>query len=136
MNWLSQGMNGLIVLLFLYIGSHLVNSSLLNCRSIVDPSLVHGIQPSLVQVDEEDNVIPEACQSVGGGHRNDKGKNIVDESVESFVHERAPGKCRHRLELVVDEQLGQHEQEAKGVNTIHQAVDSPGVPTRRKEKNS
>ena len=52
-------------------------------------------------------------------HCNDEGEQIVDEGVECFVHERPPGQVSHRLQLIVDEQLRQHEQEAERVNSIH-----------------
>ena len=39
-----------------------------------------------------------------------------------------PGQVGHRVEPVVEEELGQHEEEAKGIDTIHEAVDGPGVP--------
>lgn len=38
--------------------------------------------PSLVKINEENCVIPEARHSVSSRHSNDEGKNIVDESVE------------------------------------------------------
>jgi hypothetical protein len=40
--------------------------------------------PSLVQVDHEDNVVPEAGQSMSGRHRNDESKEIVNERVEDL----------------------------------------------------
>lgn len=36
-----------------------------------------------------------------------------------FIHERAPGQVGDRLEPVIDEQLGKHEQEAEGVHSVH-----------------
>ena len=35
---------------------------------------------------------------------------------------------RHRLELVVDEQLRQHEEEAEGVHAVYHALKAPRVP--------
>lgn len=46
--------------------------------------------PSLVQVNEKDRIVSEASNSMSGWHRNDKRKNIVDESVECFVHKCFP----------------------------------------------
>ena len=34
----------------------------------------------------------------------------------------------HRLELVVDEELRQHEEEAERVDAVHHALDAPRVP--------
>ena len=41
-------------------------------------------------------------------HFDDKGKHVINESVESFVGEHTPWKVGYRLELVVDEQLWSH----------------------------
>ena len=38
--------------------------------------------PSLVEVNEEDHVVPEAGQSVWRRHGDDKGEHIVDEGVK------------------------------------------------------
>lgn len=62
-------------------------------------------------------------------HRDNKGKDVVDERIESLVHERSPGQGCDRLELVVDEQLRQHEQESKGINSVYHTVDGPRIPT-------
>ena len=48
--------------------------------------------------------------------------------VTHLVHESAPGQVGDRLELVVDEQLGQHEEEAERVDAVHHALDAPRVP--------
>jgi hypothetical protein len=40
--------------------------------------------PSLIKINEEDCVIPEARYSVSSRHSNNEGKNVVDESVESL----------------------------------------------------
>ena len=34
----------------------------------------------------------------------------------------------NRLEFIVEEQLGQHEQESEGIDTVHCGLDSPAVP--------
>ena len=35
----------------------------------------------LVEVDEEDDVVPEAADAVHGGHGDDEGKQVVNEGV-------------------------------------------------------
>ena len=52
-------------------------------------------------------------------HRDDESKQIVDEGVEGLVHEGTPGQVGDGLKLVVDEQLGQHEQEAECVDSVN-----------------
>lgn len=44
----------------------------------------HEHSPSLVEVDEEDQVVPETGQAVGGGHGDDEGEDVIDESVEGL----------------------------------------------------
>ncbi len=56
---------------------------------------------------------------VSRGHGDNESKQIVDEGVEGLVHEGAPGQVGDRLQLVVDEQLGQHEQEPESVYTVN-----------------
>ena len=66
----------------------------------VDPALVDGVEVPLVEVDEEDDVIPEAGDPVRCRHGDDKGEQVVDEGVERLVHEGPPGEVRHRFELM------------------------------------
>ena len=56
---------------------------------------------------------------VGRRHRDDEGEEVVDEGVEGLVHERPPGQVSHWLQLVVDEQLRQHEQEPERVYSVN-----------------
>ena len=51
-------------------------------------------------------------------HSDDECKEVIDEGVEGLVHERPPGQVSHRLQLVVDEQLRQHEQKSESVHTV------------------
>ena len=76
-----------------------------------------------------------------GGHCDDECKEVVDEGVECLVHESAPeeekqkiktvqsatdeivpGEVSNRLQLVVEEELRQHEEEPKGINPIHSGL--------------
>ena len=43
-----------------------------------------NILPSLVQINKEYNVIPETSQSVGSGHGDDEGEDVINECVESL----------------------------------------------------
>ena len=52
-------------------------------------SLCPGYSP-LIEIDQEDNVIPEASHSMCGGHCDDERKEVVDEGVECLVHESTP----------------------------------------------
>ena len=53
----------------------------------------------LVEIDQEDNVVPEACHSVCSGHGDDERKEVVDESVECLVHESTPEKGKLKLNI-------------------------------------
>ena len=39
-----------------------------------------------------------------------------------------PWQVGHRLELVVEKELGQHEQEAESVDPVDRGLDGPAVP--------
>lgn len=56
--------------------------------------------------------ISETAQAVERGHFDDKGEDVIDESVERFVGQHAPWEVGHRLQFVVDEQLRRHHDEA------------------------
>ena len=60
------------------------------------------------QCREQALTIPEASDTVHGGHFDDKGKHVIDECVEGLVGEHSPWEVGHRLQLVVDEQLWSH----------------------------
>ena len=53
--------------------------------------------PHLVKIDYENDVVPEARDPVSGGHGDDEGKQVVDESVESLVHESSPRQVGNRF---------------------------------------
>ena len=50
-------------------------------------------------------------------HFNNKGKHVINECVEGFIHERFPWQMGHRLQLVVQEQLWGHKQEPKPIKS-------------------
>lgn len=43
------------------------------------------IIPSLVEVNEKDDIVSEAGQPVGRRHGDDKGENVVDKGVKSLM---------------------------------------------------
>ena len=59
---------------------------------------VHGVEISLVEVDEENHIVPEASHSVCCGHGDDEGKQIVDKCIECLVHESLPRKRQMKWE--------------------------------------
>ena len=64
----------------------------------IDPALVDRVEVPLVEVDEKDDVVPEAGDPVRRRHGDDEGEQIVDEGVERLVHEGSPRKVGHRLQ--------------------------------------
>lgn len=58
----------------------------------VHPGLVLLVDVSLVEENEEDDVISEAAKSVHGWHLDDECKDVVNEGVESFVGHHPPVK--------------------------------------------
>ena len=51
----------------------------------------------LVKIDYENDVVPEAGDPVSGGHGDDEGKQVVDESVESLVLKSLPRQVGNRF---------------------------------------
>ena len=52
--------------------------------------------PSLVEVDNEDQVIPEHSNTVWGWHGDDEGKHIINERVECLL-----GKGNESMVIIV-----------------------------------
>ena len=69
------------------------------------------------------HTISETADAVQCRHLDDESKQVVDECVEGLVAEHAPRQMGHRLEFVVDEQLGGHHDEAckdnRVLNLVH-----------------
>jgi hypothetical protein len=72
----------------------------------------YPVNVSLIEKDEEDDVVPEASDPVHGWHLDDEGEDVVDEGVQGLVRQHAPRKVCHGLQLVVDEQLRRHHNES------------------------
>lgn len=50
----------------------------------VNSRFVDIVDPTLIQVDEEDDVVAEASETMSRRHSDDEGKNVVDEGVEGL----------------------------------------------------
>mmetsp|Transcript_8139 Transcript_8139/g.14107 ORF Transcript_8139/g.14107 Transcript_8139/m.14107 type:complete len:398 (+) Transcript_8139:124-1317(+) len=101
---------------------------LVGAAELVGARLVDGVEPHLVKVDEEDDVIAQARNAVHHWHGNGKGKDVVHKRVERLVHEGTQGQVRHTLQAVVHIQLRTHGDESKHVHPIGQSGDHPRVP--------
>ena len=62
---------------------------------------------------------------VSRGHVDDEGEEVIDERVERLVGERANVQMRDRLELVIDEQLRQHEHEPERIHAVGRRMHDP-----------
>ena len=62
------------------------------------------------------------------GHVDHEREEVVDEGVQSAVHERAPRKVLHGLVLVVEEELRGHHHEAHSVHAVDPRLEQPRVP--------
>jgi hypothetical protein len=70
----------------------------------VDTSVVDLVGPGLVDVDEEDDVVTQSCETVQEGHLDGESEEVVDEGVEELVSHGAAGHVSDGLEAVVDVQ--------------------------------
>ena len=71
---------------------------LLSFSLVVYLVLMHSSWSHLVEVDDEDDVVPEARDPVSGGHGDDEGEQVVNERVERLVHERSPRQVSNGLQ--------------------------------------
>ena len=81
---------------------------------LVDALGIDSIDPSLVQIDEEDDIVSETSDPVHHGHFDNECEYVVNESVQELVRQHAPRQMRDRFEFVVDEKLWCHHDEAEG----------------------
>lgn len=63
----------------------------------------------IYQINEKHDVIAEASNSMCGRHCDYEGEDVVDKCVKRLVHKCTPRQRGHRFQLIVDEQLRQHE---------------------------
>lgn len=86
-------------------------------------SSLEGKTPSLVEVEEEEDFIPEAGELMGGGEgcrggeKGCAGAKVCDDSVRPPVHQHRGLQVAHGPQLMVDKELRSHRQEAKGVDS-------------------
>ena len=63
----------------------------------------------LVQENQENDVISEHTQAMQGWHLDNKGKQVINDSVEELVCHLSPGQVSHTLQFVVQIQLRRKE---------------------------
>ena len=73
----------------------------------------YSVDVSLIQKDEKDNVISEASNSIHSWHLDDKSKNVINKGIQSLVSHHSPWQMSDGFQLVIDEQLGGHHDEAE-----------------------
>jgi hypothetical protein len=56
---------------------------------------VNGIKPSLVKINEKDDIVSEATDSRHSRHTDNEGKQVVNESVQALVNENPPREMCH-----------------------------------------
>lgn len=91
-------------------------------------SLVNFVDPSLIEIDQEDYVISEATESMQSRHGNDKAEKIINDGVQESVEQSLWGHVLHWLEAVVYVKLRSHLDESKGVDAAHECINYERVP--------
>jgi hypothetical protein len=81
----------------------------------------------LVEVNHEDYVIPEHGNSLQSRHFDHEGEQVVNDGVQEFVNHGVPVHVLYGLELVVNEQLRGHLDEAEEQDEAHQRRDEERV---------
>ena len=90
--------------------------------------LINRINPHLIQVNKEDDIITEASDSVKDRHLNNKGEHIINKSIQGLVDHGIHRNMSHALQLVVDKQLRSHGDEAEQVHKVCEGGDDPVIP--------
>ena len=67
----------------------------------------------MIQKDEKDNIISEASNSIHSWHLDDESKNVINKGIQSLVSHHSPWQMSNGFQLVIDEQLGGHHDEAE-----------------------
>jgi hypothetical protein len=99
-----------------------------NLTVLVDTRLVNRIDPTLIEVNQKDDVIPKTRQTMQCRHFDDEGEKVIDKRIQRLVHESSPRHVRHRFQFVVDEELRRHGHKAKRVDESHGRSQQPRVP--------
>lgn len=90
--------------------------SLLNVQrgvsEFVLAGLIDRVDPHLVEVNEEDDIVAETRNTMQHGHLDNERKHIIDEGVQRLVDHGVDRDVGDALQLVVDEQLRRHRDEA------------------------
>jgi len=79
-----------------WLGSNLLFHGLVvaSLAELVDTSMVNLVSPSLVDVDEEDDIVTQSGKTVQEGHLDGESEEIVDEGVEELVSHSTAGHVR------------------------------------------
>lgn len=95
---------------------------------LVDTCVVDAVSPSLVQINEEDDIVTKSRQAMKDGHLDGKGEQVINESVEELVHHGLGRHVGNALQAVVDVQRRHHHQETVGVDGSYKCCDDVRVP--------
>jgi hypothetical protein len=60
--------------------------------SIHSSIFIDFVNPSLVQINDENNVIFETTEPIKSGHSDNKGEKVVDDGVKELVNHHFPGQ--------------------------------------------
>jgi hypothetical protein len=70
----------------------------------------------LVKIHEKDYIITETADASQGWHPNDERKQVVDESVQTLVHQYTPWEMGHTFHFVIQKQLWRHQDKPESVH--------------------
>lgn len=90
--------------------------------------LVNFVDPPLVQVNNKNEVISEAAQSVHRWHRDDEAEQVVNYRIKEFVHKGFGRQMVDGLEFIVDVQLRRHLNKTEQIDRAHQGVKYERIP--------
>ena len=87
--WIDMAYNAMTLLL--------IRTLLVPQLSLHWAAIVYRVDVSLVEIHQEDDIIPKNAQSVHRGHLDDEGEEVVDEGIDEFVHQVSPREPAYTL---------------------------------------
>jgi len=81
----------------------------------------------LVEINNKNDVISEATESVQSWHGDDEAEEVVDDGVQETVEQSSARHVLNALEAIVDVQLRGHVDEAEGIDATDKSVEDESV---------
>ena len=96
-------------------------------RCIHASCLINTVCPSLIEINNKNDIISEATEPVQSWHGDDEAEEVVDDGVQETVEQGSTRHVLDALETIVDVELRSHIDEAKCVDATDESVEYKSV---------